>query len=496
MSEWLERIWSRFTETTGQYIGSILGGLVILIVGWVIATVVRAVIAAVLSKTGLDRKLAGWFGDEEAKTTADASKWLSQGAYYLILIIAVVAFLETLKLGQISLAFSETISNIIEATILLVIGLVLAQVVRAVVARILSTARVEERLAKSAGMPDDKRPALVRPLSGAAYWLVLLLFLPAILEALALQSMLLPLQDMFRKVFEFLPNVLVAGIILVIGWFIAQIVRNIVTSFLSATRVDAMSGKLGLETVLGERSISALAGLVVYVLILIPVIVSSLDALQLEAISGPAKEMLTKVMNAIPNIFAACLIVILAMVVGKFIAGLIANLMANIGLDTYFVKVGLSQEGREPGRKPSEIAGVIALIYILLFAAIEASELLGFLGLKTIFMEVTFITARILFGLVIIGLGLWVARFVAVRISQTDTPSASILATLARIGVIVLVGAIGLREMGLANEIINLAFGLLLGALAVAVAIAFGLGGRDLAAKQLESWAKSLKGEK
>jgi hypothetical protein len=50
--------------------------------------------------------------------------------------------------------------------------------------------------------------------------------------------------------------------------------------------------------------------------------------------------------------------------------------------------------------------------------------------------------------------------------------------------------------MGLANEIINLAFGLLLGALAVAVAIAFGLGGRDLAAKQLESWAKSLKGEK
>jgi hypothetical protein len=50
-----------------------------------------------------------------------------------------------------------------------------------------------------------------------------------------------------------------------------------------------------------------------------------------------------------------------------------------------------------------------------------------------------------------------------------------------------------LREMGLANEIVNLAFGLLLGAIAVAVALAFGLGGRDIAGRELESWLESLK---
>jgi len=49
-----------------------------------------------------------------------------------------------------------------------------------------------------------------------------------------------------------------------------------------------------------------------------------------------------------------------------------------------------------------------------------------------------------------------------------------------------------LREMGFAEEIVNLAFGLLLGAVAVAAALAFGIGGRDEAASQLKTWRRSL----
>ncbi|MGA6993155.1 MAG: hypothetical protein WBX50_04575 [Candidatus Deferrimicrobiaceae bacterium] len=57
----------------------------------------------------------------------------------------------------------------------------------------------------------------------------------------------------------------------------------------------------------------------------------------------------------------------------------------------------------------------------------------------------------------------------------------------------VLAGAMALRQMGLANEIIYIAFGMLLGAVAIAVAIAFGIGGRDIAAAELEKWVRSLK---
>lgn len=60
-------------------------------------------------------------------------------------------------------------------------------------------------------------------------------------------------------------------------------------------------------------------------------------------------------------------------------------------------------------------------------------------------------------------------------------------------GVVSAVSAIGLTEMGLANEIIQLAFGLLLAALAVAVALAFGLGGREVAAREIEGWLESVR---
>ncbi len=58
----------------------------------------------------------------------------------------------------------------------------------------------------------------------------------------------------------------------------------------------------------------------------------------------------------------------------------------------------------------------------------------------------------------------------------------------ARVSIIGLAGAIALQQMGLANEIISLAFGIILGSLAVAAALAFGIGGRDIAARKLEGW--------
>ncbi len=63
-----------------------------------------------------------------------------------------------------------------------------------------------------------------------------------------------------------------------------------------------------------------------------------------------------------------------------------------------------------------------------------------------------------------------------------------LLAPGARIAIMVLSGAMALRHMGLADEIVNLAFGLILGAVAVALAIAFGLGGREFVARHLEGW--------
>src|SRR3546814_3016547 len=63
------------------------------------------------------------------------------------------------------------------------------------------------------------------------------------------------------------------------------------------------------------------------------------------------------------------------------------------------------------------------------------------------------------------------------------------MARIARVAILGLVVAMGLRAMGVADDIVNLAFGLVLGAVAVAIALAFGLGGREAAGKVAQRWA-------
>jgi hypothetical protein len=67
------------------------------------------------------------------------------------------------------------------------------------------------------------------------------------------------------------------------------------------------------------------------------------------------------------------------------------------------------------------------------------------------------------------------------------------LAQIARIAIIALVLPMALQQMGIAGNIVELAFGLLLGAIAVAIALAFGLGSRDIAATQVREWLSSFK---
>ena len=98
-------------------------------------------------------------------------------------------------------------------------------------------------------------------------------------------------------------------------------------------------------------------------------------------------------------------------------------------------------------------------------------------------------------GLVIFGVGLFLANVAEKAVRTSTTRQAGLLAVATRVSIIVLASAMGLRQMGLANEIITLAFGLLLGAIAVASALAFGLGARDVAGRTVEDWANAFRSE-
>lgn len=475
--------------TVGAYVPNLIAALVILIIGWLIALIASALVRGVLQRTKFDSKLASWRGEGEGAEAAEVSKGIGRGVFWLIMIFVFIAFFQALRLtlvtdplNRLMAQVMQYLPKIIGAGILLLIAWIIATLLRLVVTRVMGAAKVDERIGGQVGVGEEKAVPLTKTIADVVYWLIFLLFLPAILGAMDLGGLLKPVQTMLDKFLGFLPNILAAFVIGFVGWFVARIVRQIVTSLLAAAGGDRLSDRVGLAP------LSKTVGLIIYILILIPVLIAALNALALDAITRPASTMLNLILGALPAIFGAAIVVVVAYVVGKIVAGMITELLTGIGFNTVPARLGIGQEPQEGKRTPSEIVGYLVLVAILLFAIFEASNLLGFQALSSLMAELTVFGGHILLGLIILAVGLYLANIAAKAISATGTPQSGILAMVARLAIILLAGSIAIRYMGLANEIINLAFGLILGALAVAVAIAFGIGGRHVAARKLEEW--------
>jgi hypothetical protein len=481
-------------------IPTLVGAVLVLLVGWLVALVVSAVVRRVLRRTTVDNRLAGWISGEEMAEGIEVERWIARGVFWLLMVFVLVAFFEVLgltlitePLNQLLIQLFQYAPRLIGGGLLALVAWIVASILKYATSRALRMAKVEKRFDTLAGMEDEERLPLSKTLSEAVYWLILLLFLPAILGALAVEGLLEPVQGMVDAVLGFLPNLFAAGLILAVGWLVARIVQRIVASLLVSVGADRVSERGGLGQVLGEQRLSGVIGLVVYVLVLIPVLIAALDAVALDAITQPASNMLNAMLLSLPSIFAAVLIVVVAYVVGRLVAGLVTNVLTGLGFDAILSRLGLGRRSGELQWTPSEIVGYLVLVGVMLLASIEASQVLGFEILATLVSELTVFLGQVVLGLVIFGIGLYLANLAAKVILASGATQAVLLSMAARVSILVLAAAIGLSEMGLAEEIIQLAFGLLLAALALAAALALGLGGRDVAGREIEGWLESMR---
>jgi hypothetical protein len=229
-------------------------------------------------------------------------------------------------------------------------------------------------------------------------------------------------------------------------------------------------------------SLSRSVGTLVFYLIMIPVTIMALDTLQIQAISGPATAMLNTILNAIPNIVAALVLLAIGYILGKLAKQFIEQLLPSAGFDRAVGALGFTSETNTPSRT----VGTIVMIAILLFFAIKAAELLQSPIIAVMLAQVLELGSRILFGTAIILGGVVIARIVANLVSGAGTEGW--LPAILKWSIIALSVAMGLTFMGLANEIVIIAFASIIGSAAVACALAFGLGGRPTAHKLLEQW--------
>ena len=495
----MEEVLLNFVQLLLSSIPTVVGALAVLIIGWLIALVVSAVVRRAVRRTTVDKRLTGLIAVEGAEAI-EVERWIGRGVFWLIMIFVLVAFFQVLGLTMITEPLNQLLIQVFQYAprligggLLLLLAWALASILRFFVTRVLKAAKLDERLGTLAGVVEEERVPLSKTLGDAVYWLVFLLFLPALLGALAVEGLLEPVQGMITNILEFLPNIFAAGLILAIGWFVARIVQRIVTNLLAAIGTDRLSERVELDRVLGKQRLSGVLGLIVYFLILIPVLIAALNALGLDAITEPASNMLNVILTALPGIFAAGLLVAIAYVVGRVVSGLITNVLTGIGFNAILARLGVGKEPAEGERTPSEIVGYLVLVGVMLLASMEAAHLLGFTLLADLVAEFTFFAGQVVLGLIIFGIGLYLANLAAEVVKASGAAQAGLLALAARISILVLAGAIALSQMGLAGEIINLAFGVVLGAIGVAVALAFGLGGREIAARELEEWLKSLR---
>jgi hypothetical protein len=493
-----------------------------------------------LNRTTLDDRLAASLGGGEAGRRPEnirVEHWISTAVFWLIMLFTLVLFFQRLNLPAISTPLGGFLDQIIDfipgligAAILLLLAWIIATVLRTIVVRLINASGVTRRLAENVDVRPQDRIGVSQTIGNVVYWLVFLLFLPAILDALKLQGLLAPVQGLLNEILTYLPNVLGAAVILIIGWLVAKVVRQIVTNLLAGVGVDNFGQRAGIAGALGNLQLSNLIGTILYVLILIPVIIAALNALAIPAVSEPAANMLNSLLLALPAIFGGLLLLGIAFFLARLVGTFVAGILANIGFNSLFAWLGLyrmpggaaaaaaarptSSDVIEAGRAagetaargagpsdvdagrmtPASIAGYLVTIAIMLFAVMEAANMMGFENLAALVARFIAASTQIIFGLVIFGLGLFLANLAERVIRDSGVSQSNILATAARWAILIFSVALALREMGIAESIVNLAFGLLLGAVAVAVALAFGLGGRDVAARQLERWRQDVQG--
>ena len=493
----MEEVINGFQDTLGPYLPRVVGALAIVVVGWVLAAVASSVARSLLRRTNLDGVLGDVLGGAEGVSGAERA--VGSAVFWIAMLLVAVAALQALALDEVSEPLNEGLNEIFEflpravgAGLLLVAAVISGRIVRGVVARGLLLARVDQRLADQVG--DDSDVSISGALSEAIFWLTLLLFLPAILGVLAVEGLTDPVRNMVDRVLVFVPNLVAAGIILGVGVLAARVLRRIAANLSRSVGVNNVGQRAGLTGDDGTQQLSELLGLVVYALILIPVIVSALNALQIEAVAEPTSNMLDRMLTAVPHVFAAGAVVALAYVAGRIVSDLVTGLLAGIGFNTLPDRLGLATPAPD-GVTPSRIAGWLVMAAVLVVAGMEAVNLLGFDRLSDLTGQFVVFGGQILFGLAIVAVGLLAANLAANAVAASGINQARVMAIITRVVIVVFAAAVALQEMGVATEIVMLAFAIPLGALAIAVAVAAGIGGRDLAAQELEALRDTLRGD-
>lgn len=376
-------------------------------------------------------------------------------------------------------AGSSALGHALLGLAILIVGLFVVKVVCNVLKRLLTKIPALHRTRDDGSVTD-----FVSPIVSLVKAVLTIFVLIAVLEHFGLMNVLDPLKSMASKFAAAVPNIIGAGVIAYAGWIIAKVLAQ-----LAGVALEKVDERVAERTGNEEISVAKFGRALVFAVILLPVIVSALGVLDIPAISVPASNMIEKLMAAVPNIVGAAIILLVVYVAAKFVIFVLNGLLEGMKFDALPEKIGIERLFTE-SFTPTRLVDMAIMFFSMLAAAVAAVNVLQIDVISEVFASVLEFGAGLLIGGLILIIGNFLGSLAYEKLTKHGSPG---LANIARIAILGLVLAMGLKAMGLADNIVSMAFGFTLGSVAVAAALAFGLGGRDAAKSIADEWVRKMK---
>lgn len=216
-----------------------------------------------------------------------------------------------------------------------------------------------------------------------------------------------------------------------------------------------------------------------------------------EAIYYSLTNALMRFINFLPALIGAALVLIIGWLISGLLGQLIERALKAVGLESAVERSGIGDFIRRSGTKMTT-SGVIATLvkyFIFLIFVQAAANVLGIPQLTEIINRIILFIPNVIVAMAIIVIGSMIARFLSglVRssVSELGVGSPNLLATLTQYIVIGFSVIAAIDQLGIAATLINTLLIGLIGSVALAVGLAFGLGGRDVAAQITQNWYAS-----
>ena len=368
--------------------------------------------------------------------------------------------------------------DLVRFIVFLLAAFIAAGIAKLLVTKVLKLIKVDKLFDKW-GINDGPVGTSMNFVGRLVYLIVFLMFLPSALDALGLTSVSDPISGFVSSFVDYLPRIIAAVILVYVGIFVALIIGQIVKVLLGKTKIDALieaDGEEGKKVVL----LSDIIVKIVMSVIILITIVQALTVLQIDAISGPALTIVDAIFGAIPSIILAAVVISVGLLVASIACGLLQNVLLAAGFDGIVAKV-------LPQLKVSATKIVVSIVktLIIIFVVAQAVEVLNLAILTTVVTAVIGYLPLVIKSAVIAFVAFIGAGMIEGLILKSN-PKMVTVAKIVKIAIYTLAAFMILSQLELAQNIVTIAFVVTLGAIAVAFALAFGLGGKDFAKKTLD----------